>query len=102
MKEVLCQKRINIAKHKRSEPWSMEDLEKVLNSLQRKKCRDPQGLINDLFKSASAGTDLKQSILDMLHKAKETLIIPEIMTNVNIVMIPKPGKKSLHIIQNQR
>ena len=38
----------------------------------------------------------------MLNKAKETLIIPEIMTNVNIVMIPKPGKKSLHDIQNQR
>ena len=54
------------------------------------------------FKNASAGTDLKQSLLDMLNKTKDTLVIPDIMTIVNIVMIPKPGKKSLSIIQNQR
>ena len=38
----------------------------------------------------------------MLNKTKDTLVIPDIMTIVNIVMIPKPGKKSLSIIQNQR
>ena len=38
----------------------------------------------------------------MLNKMKDTLEIPEIMTNVNIVMIPKTGKQSLHNIQNQR
>ena len=79
MKETLCQKRIDISKHIRSEPWNMEDLEKVLNSLQGKKYRDPQGFVNDLFKNASAGTDLRLSILNMLNKAKETLIIPEII-----------------------
>lgn len=74
----------------------------MLNSLQKRKCRDPQGFINELFKNASAGTDLKQSLLDMLNKTKDTLVIPDIMTIVNILMIPKPGKKSLSIIQNQR
>ena len=101
LKEILCQKRIDIAKHIKSKQWNMKELEKVLNSLQKKKCRDPQGFLNELFKNASAGTDLKQSLLDMLNKTKDTLVIPDIMTIVNIVMIPKPGKKSLSIIQNQ-
>ena len=102
LKEILCQKRIDIAKHIKSKQWNMKELEKVLNSLQKRKCRDPQGFINELFKNASAGTDLKQSLLDMLNKTKDTLVIPDIMTIVNILMIPKPGKKSLSIIQNQR
>ena len=56
---------------------------------QKKKCRDPQGFVNEIFKHTSAGSDLKLSILYMINKTKDTLNIPEIMTNVNIVMITK-------------
>ena len=38
----------------------------------------------------------------MLYKTKDTLDILEVMTNVNIVMIPKAGTPSLHDIQKQR
>ena len=31
---------------KRTKPWTIHDLEKVLNSLKKDKCRDPNGLIN--------------------------------------------------------
>ena len=93
LKEDLCRRRIDIIKHIKTSPWTMEELDKVLNSLQNKKCRDPQGFINELLKHASAGSDLKESILYILNKTKDSLEIPEIMTNVNIVMIPKPGKK---------
>ena len=62
----------------------------------------PRPLINELLKHASAGSDLKESILYILNKTKDSLEIPEIMTNVNIVMIPKPGKKGIHDIQNKR
>ena len=67
----------------------MAELYKVLNSLQIKKCRDPQGFINEIFKHASAGSGLKLSILYMINKTKDTLNIPEIITNVFIVMITK-------------
>ena len=76
----------------------MTELEKILNSLQPKKCRDPHGYINELCKRASAGTDLKLSILHMLNRIKDSLEIPETMKNVNVVMIPKPGISSLHDI----
>ena len=86
----------------KGEPWTLEELEKVLNSLQKNKFRDPQGLMNEVCKHASAGSDLKQSILHMLNKIKDTLVIPEIMTNVNVVMIPIQGKQGLHDIENKR
>ena len=43
----------------------------------------------------------KQSILHKLNKIKDTLVIQESMTNVNVVMIPKQRKQVLHDIVNQ-
>ena len=57
LKEVLCHKRLEIARHRKSEPWTIKELNTMLQSLQKKKCRDPQGYINELFQSESAGTD---------------------------------------------
>ena len=37
MQEILCERRLNIVKHIKSEPWSMRQLYKVLISL--KQCR---------------------------------------------------------------
>ena len=102
LKEKLCNKRIEIAKHVKTEPWTLEQLEKVLKSLKNGRCRDPQGFINELFKCDVSGYDLKKSLLCILNKTKETLIIPEMITNVNIVMLPKPGKPGLHDLENQR
>ena len=79
LKEKLCDKRIELAKHTESEPWTLNQLEKVLKSLKNGKSRDPEGLCNELFKSGVAGEDLKISILDMLNKSKELLYIPEMM-----------------------
>ena len=102
LKEELCQKRLEVVKNTKSEPWTMEELEQVLHSLQKNKCRDPHGFVNEVFKYASAGADLKLSLLYMLNKTKDTLVIPDIMKNVNIVMIPKQGKPDLQNIENQR
>ena len=45
---------------------------------------------------------MKQSLLHMLNKTKDTLIIPDIIKNVNVVMIPKQGKPDLQNMENQR
>ena len=102
LKEKLCKKRIEIAKHIKTKPWLLKDLDRVLQKLKNGKCRDPQGFINELFKRDVAGKDFKDSLLCILNKTKETLLIPDMMTNVNIVMIPKPGKPGLHELENQR
>ena len=74
----------------------------MLKSLKNGKCRDPQGLGNELFKPGVAGKDLQYSLLHMLNKTKENLTIPDMMKNVNVAMLPKPGKPGLHDLENQR
>ena len=102
MKEILCEKRLNLVKHIKSDIWTMNQLDKVLCSLKKKKCCDPQGYINELFQHDSLGYNLKQSLLTMLNKTKDFLEIPDMMVNVNVVMIPKPGKPNQNDIKNQR
>ena len=102
MKEILCKKRIEVAKHMKSEAWTLNNLEIVLKSLKKGKCRDPQGFINDIVKPDVIGADLKNSLLVMLNKTKDTLTIPEMMKTVNVAMLPKPGKPGLHEVENQR
>lgn len=34
----------------KSPPWTMKDLEEALKKLKTGKCRDPEGLIRDIFK----------------------------------------------------
>ena len=102
LKERLCRKRVEFAKHVKSEPWTLFQLEKVLKLLKNGKSRDPHGLCNELFKPGVIGEDLKLSILDMLNKSKENIYIPEMMKTVNVAMIPKPGKQGTHNLENQR
>ena len=79
MKETLYQKRLDLARQIKSEPWSMKHLEDALKLLKNKKCQDPQGYVNELFNSEAAGTDLKKSILHIMNKTKNSLEVPDIM-----------------------
>ena len=48
-KEQLCYKRLKDAKNNKTEPWTMDDLEAVLNQLKKNKSRDPLGYANEIF-----------------------------------------------------
>ena len=93
-KEELCRRRIEMAKKKKSEPWSMEDMEKVLKYLKKKKSKDPNDLANEIFHNDNAGSDMKESILLLMNKIKVDLEIPEAFEKCNITSIHKKGKKS--------
>ena len=67
-KEELCKKRIELAKHSKSEPWDMEDLEVVLKYLKKDKSRDPHDNANEIFHSNVAGSDMKIAILKLMKK----------------------------------
>jgi hypothetical protein len=49
LKEVLCSKRMEYAKARKTEDWTMEKLEKVLKALKKNKSRDPHGFINEIY-----------------------------------------------------
>merc|ERR1719319_1043148 len=93
-KEELCNLRIEEAKYKKSNPWTLEDLEKVLKYLKKKKSRDPNDLANELFHNETAGSDLKEAILLLMNKIKDNLEIPEALEKCNITSIYKKGKKN--------
>ena len=73
----------------KSKPWQMSDLDAALKSLKNGKCRDPDGLIREIFKEEVLGVDLKKSMSTMYNKIKTTRKIPEFMRIVNISAIYK-------------
>ena len=78
----------------------MQNLEKALVDLKTGRSRDPESLINEIFKKNVIGTDLKQSLLLMFNKIKKSQEIPEFMNLANITTVPKKGSK-LHL-ENER
>ena len=93
-KEELCNKRIELAKLNKSEPWKMYELEVVLKYLKKEKSKDPDGNINELFNSNVAGKDMKEAMLTLMNKIKDELVIPTELTSCNISSIYKNGVQS--------
>ena len=81
--------------------WSIEELERVLKSLKNNKTRDPQGLVNELFKPGIIGEDLKLGILELLNCIKIEQKIPKFMQEANITTIYKK-KGSKQDLNNDR
>ena len=91
----LLEKRLLITKDIKSADWSEEDVMRTLKSLKNGKCKDPLGLVNEIFKPPIAGTDMVQSLLIMMNKIKNQVKIPEIFRLKNISAIYKnKGVKS--------
>ena len=101
-KLVLSNMRLKKARKRKTKPWTLKEMEKAITSLKNKKCRDAQGLINEILKPGVAGHDFKVSLLSLLNNTKKHLKIPQMMKVVNIALIPKPGKRNLHHIENHR
>ena len=78
----------------------MDDLDKALRALKINRSRDPEGMINEIFKKNVIGDDLKNSLLIMFNKIKEQQIIPIFMNNANITTVPKKGSRLL--LENER
>ena len=49
MKEEMFKAILKTCKNKQSKPWTLEELQKVLSSLKTDTCRDPYGLVKELF-----------------------------------------------------
>ena len=102
LKELLWKKRLRRARNRKTHGWKACDLKKVLNGMKNNRCRDPQGLVNEIFKTTVAGVDMQKALLLLVNKTKETHEIPNMMKISNISMIPKPGKLNSRDIKNQR
>ena len=101
LKESLFNLRLKLAKLTKSEPWSDKQLDNVLKCLKKNKSRDPHGLINDLFKPGTIGSNLKQSLLTLVNEIKERCHIPEFIQWANITSLYK-GKGDKMDLNNER
>ena len=89
LKSELWARRLQYIKAKVTNPWSMDNLEKVLKSLKTNQSRDPLGMINELFKPGIIGTELKIATLRLMNSVKAELFVPYNMQLCNISTIYK-------------
>ena len=99
--QELLEKRLLITRDIKSADWLEEDIVNTLKSLKNGKCKDPLGLVNEIFKPPIAGTDMVQSLLRMMNKIKNEVKIPEMFRLKNISAIYK-NKGSKSDLENDR
>ena len=92
-KKKLFQMKLKFATENSSKQWTMVDLEQALKDLKNNKSRDPEGFINEIFKTNVIGSDLKDSLLLMFNRLKKEKIIPKFMNKTYITTIPKNGSR---------
>ena len=101
LQEELFKLRLEEAKKKKSPDWTLADLEEALKWLNKGKCRDPDGLIREIFKEEVIGHDLKLSLLRMFNNIKRTGIFPSFMKIINISAIYK-GRGDVTDLESDR
>ena len=95
LQKGLLEKRLMVTKTEKSPSWTENDITKVLKSLKNGKCRDPLGMINEVFNPPVAGTDLVRSLCVMMNNIKDKCYVPDLLRFKNISTIYKnKGSKS--------
>ena len=93
--------RLELARKCKTEPWVIGDLEDTIKSLKTGKCKDPEGIIREIFMEESMGDDLKQSMLILCNRIKQTKEIPKFMQKTNICAIYK-GRGDMLSLESDR
>jgi hypothetical protein len=96
----LCQIRLKVCKEKKTPPWDIEDIKLAVKQLGTDKARDPEGLVNELFKEEVAGDDLLTAVLKLMNIIKSQQQYPKHLQKCNITSIYK--KKSRKDFNNYR
>ena len=101
LKKELWECRNEEMKYKKTDAWNHKDLDVVIRSLKNNISRDPNGMVNEVFKHGFMGTDLKEALLNLFNGIKSNMFIPMFMTLSNITTIYK-NKGSRMDMNNDR
>ena len=101
LKMKLCKERLIYSERNKSQSWTEEQFIKILQNLKNNKCRDPHGLVNEIFKLKNIGVDLFNSLFELLNRIKTELMIPNFMKYTDIHTVYK-GKGERSSLENQR
>ena len=84
---------MKLAEANESKEWEMKDLDQAIRDLKNNKSRDNEGIVNEIFKHAVIGDDLKKSLLIMFNKLRKNKLIPVFMNYPNVTTVPKKGSR---------
>ena len=70
LKNLLWNERFRKLRTKVSCPWILSNLEKMSRSLKNNETRDPNGMINELFKKNIMGKDLQAAVINLMKGGK--------------------------------
>ena len=101
LKSELWRLRFESIKNNNSKEWTLYDLDKATKTLKNNQSRDPNNMINELFKPNIAGNDLKIALVNLMNMIMRSLYIPEFMQVSNISSIFK-NKGSRMELTNDR
>ena len=101
LQQRLIEKRLLLCSDNKSPLWTEQDIIESLDSLQNGKCRDPLGLVNEIFKPPLAGSDMVKSLTILMNKIKDECSIPDIFRLKNVTTIFK-NKGSRNNLENDR
>ena len=79
IKEENARRIISVAREVKTPPWSIQELQQVMKTLKNNKCRDPSGLINELFRQGVVCLDLQMALLDLFNLCKSKMQIPNLL-----------------------
>ena len=99
LKNELWSERFEAIKTKISNPWTTKDLEEVTKTLKNNQTRDPNGMINEIFKKNVMGQDLQLAVIELMNGIKLTFDFPEYMELANISTLYK-NKGSRYDLEN--
>ena len=89
LKNLLWSERFKVLRKNISTPWKYQDICKAAKTLKTNQTRDPNGMINELFKENIMGEDLQLALLKLMNGIKATFSFPEFMQLANISTIYK-------------
>ena len=78
LKKELWDCRNDEIKNKKTKEWNDKDLEKVIKSLKNNISRDPNGMINEVFKEGFMGKDLKEAPSQIVQWCQVQSIHPHV------------------------
>ena len=89
IKEELWSSRLEELKLKKTPSWKITEVKDALKSLKNNKRPDPNGMINEIFKSNCAGSNLEEALVLLFNGIKESFHIPRFTLLENITTIFK-------------
>ena len=101
LKSDLWKLRYEDLKSKKSQPWTLANMNRAIKGFKNNQAGDPNGIICELFKPGVLGKDLAQGLLMLCNGMKSELYIPALVQLANITTIFK-NKGSRLELSNDR